>query len=600
MNGAADSALSPDRPWPGMRPYRENDADYFFGRDAEIADLLARTERSLLTLLYARGGLGKTSLVRAGLSPRLIERGYLPVYLRPRALLDAGRDPVAEVISAIEAAAAEGRIEATAKFAVSTLWELFHREAFDLWDATNRIVTPVLMLDQFEEIFQIIDDDASAAPRVKALLDNLAELVENRLPSRLSMGELPADEDHRFDIASKDYRVILSFREDYLPQVRKLRTIFPSVVENHVRLEPLSGQQALAVIERAGQNLVDHDAATMVIRAVGRRAGLLQILLEPAAPEATDSSDSVARLEVDPAVLSVVCFYLNAERQKRAQSKIDVGLVKLKKPEDIFAEYYQMAIVRVPAEARRFIESSLITSGGERVLYPMKAVDTQGPALALAMRTLLDHGILRKEWLAGEQRLEISHDLLLRPIIQAAAESRAAATRRRRRVRILIVALVILAAGAALWRDRYKTLMAELDQRETLNEALLVAYVPLKSGDQDPEELRNEMAKLIMAADEKTEGKLGVAALKNIFDKMKEIESEPSLHPITKRRLREVAVDYVQLKIDRGRFAGNELDALLRELRETIRESCEAGFAFHGDRSVRWLTKYGDAPVQCQ
>lgn len=600
MTEAVDSALSPERPWPGMRPYREGDADYFFGRDAEIEDLLARTERSLLTLLYARGGLGKTSLVRAGLAPRLIKRGYLPVYLRPRALLEGGRDPIAEVIGAIEAAAAEGRIEATARFAVPTLWELFHREAFDLWDANNRLVTPVLMLDQFEEIFQIIDDDASAAPRVKALLDNLAELVENRLPARLSRDELPADEDHRFDIESKDYRVILSFREDYLPQVRKLRTIFPSVVENHVRLEALSGPQALAVIERAGRNVVDHDAATMVVRAVGRRAGLLQMLLEPAGPEAGEPGHSVAGLEVDPAVLSVVCFYLNAERQKRAQSKIDVGLVKLKKPEDIFEDYYRMAISEVPTDARRFIESSLITLGGERVLYPMKAVEAQGPALAGAMRSLLDHGILRKEWLAGEERVEISHDLLLRPILQAAEQSRASAARRRRQLRILMAALVVVAAAAALWRDRHQTLTAELEQREKLNEALLVAYLPLNSGEQDPEALGNEMARLISAADENTQGAAGVAALKDIFGKAKAIEMAPSVHPITKRRLRAVAVDYVQLKIDRGRFARKELDSLLRELSETIGVSCKEGFTLPGDSSVRWLRQYGDAPVECQ
>ena len=64
--------LSQQRPWPGMRPYREQDAAFYFGRGAEIEDLRARTERSLLTLLYARGGLGKTSLLRAGLTPRLV------------------------------------------------------------------------------------------------------------------------------------------------------------------------------------------------------------------------------------------------------------------------------------------------------------------------------------------------------------------------------------------------------------------------------------------------------------------------------------------------------------------------------------------------
>ena len=597
MNTTAEPALSLERPWPGMRPYREQDAAYFFGRDVEVAELLARTERSLLTLLYARAGLGKTSLLRAGLAPRLVERGHLPVYLRPRALLGDGREPIAEVIRAIGDAAARAQIEATATFAAPTLWELFHRESFDLWDASNRLVTTVLVFDQFEEIFQIVDDDPGAAPRVRALLDNLAELVENRLPARLSTAELPADENHRFDIASKDYRVILSFREDYLPQVRKLRTIVPSVIENHVRLEPLTGQQALDVVEKAGHRLIDRDAATMIVRAVGRRAGLVQLVLDPARDEAGAPPGAVASLEVDPAALSVVCYYLNAERQQRAQRTIDSSLIGLKKPEDIFDDYYRRAIARVDAQAPRFIETSLITAGGERVLYPMKAVEAQGPALGGAISTLLEQGILRKEWFAGEHRIEISHDLLLRPILESAEKSRRSAARRKRRARALLALAAVAVLALALWRDQRQTIQAEFESRQRLSEALLVAYVPLATGER-PESEREAMAQLISGADEHAGGADGAEALEKVFDRAEQIAA--TVNPITARRLREVAVDYVQLKIDAGRFSATEMDALLAKVRRTVGSLCQAGFTVGGDRSVEWLAKHGGTPAECR
>lgn len=598
MQDTSDVALSPDRPWPGMRPYREQDAGYFFGRGAEVADLLARTERSLLTLLYGRGGLGKTSLVRAGLAPRLVERGYLPVYLRPRALLDGGRDPIAEVMRAIEAAANAGNVEATGRFAAPTLWELFHRVSFELWDATNRLVTPVLVFDQFEEIFQVIDDDASAAPRVKVLLDNIAELVENRLPVHLSAGELPADDDHRFDIAARDHRVILSFREDYLPQVRKLRTIIPSVIENHVRLEALSGKQALEVVENAGRNLIDHDAAKMLVRGVGRRAGLLQMLLEPDAAVADESGSSVASLEVDPAILSVVCFYLNAERQKRGQSTIDVRLVTLKSPEDIFDDYYRSAVAQISPVAREFIETSLVTTDGERVLYPMRAVELQGPALSGAIKGLLEQGILRKEWFAGEQRLEISHDLLLRPIRSAAEQRNALAAQRKRRRRIGVAATAVAAVIGAVWFYQRQTVEAELEKREEVFEALLVAYVPLTSDPADPERLRNRMAELISAADQEAEGAAGVANLQQLLDWT--VEASGPTHPITARRLRDVAIAYVQLKIDRARFRTGELQPLLLKLRNSVGDSCAQEFTQPGDSLVTWFADKGGLPAQCR
>lgn len=534
----AEVALSAQRPWPGMRPYREQDARYYFGRSAEIEDLLARTEGALLTLLYARGGLGKTSLVRAGLAPRLVERGWLPVYLRPRGLLEGGRDPIAETIRAVQAAAQALRIEATAAFDAPSLWELFHRADFDLWDASNRLVVPVLVFDQFEEIFQIIDDDAAAAPRVRALLQGIAELVENRRPQRLADADAGDAARPRFDVASKDYRVVLSFREDYLPQVRKLRAIVPSVIENHVRLEPLSGPQALQVVEGAGGGLIDREAATLLVKSIGRPAGLLQRLLDADAGLA--AGGEVVEVEVEPAILSVVCCHLNAERLQRGQSTIDVGLVKRKSAADIFDAYYRANIGAVDAAARRFVESKLVTAEGERVLYPMRAVEAQGPALFGAIKQLVDQGILRSEWFAGEQRIEISHDLLLRPIQHALT------ARRQRRALGLAAAVVVgLLGAAAYWvnaeqqrleaevraerEHREAEVQTLLERKQNVVEALLVAYMP--SADRD------EMTELIYDVQQAGgDGEL-VARIQRVFDRAVQRSSRRDLDAETATRL---------------------------------------------------------------
>ena len=55
---------------------------YFHGRDEEAAELARRVQRKLLTVLFGQSGLGKTSLLRAGLVPRLRGEGYCPVYVR--------------------------------------------------------------------------------------------------------------------------------------------------------------------------------------------------------------------------------------------------------------------------------------------------------------------------------------------------------------------------------------------------------------------------------------------------------------------------------------------------------------------------------------
>ncbi len=511
----------------------------------------------------------------------------------------AGRDPIHETIRAVEAAAAAGHIKATAAFDAATLWELFHREDFDLWDADNRLVTPVLVFDQFEEIFQVIDDDAAAAPRVKALLDGIAELVENRLPARLARPEAADGAGPRFDTAAKDYRVILSFREDYLPQVRKLRAIVPSVIENHVRLEPLSGRQALEVVEGAGRELIDRDAATKLVRSVGRRAGLLQLLLDPDAALPDAAGNEVLNLEIDPAILSVVCFHLNSERRRRGQSTIDVGLVAQKTPEDIFDDYYSASVDQVSAAAREFVETSLVTAGGERVLYPMRAVEAQGPALAGAVNQLLEQGILRKEWFAGEQRVEISHDLLLRPIRRAVELRRRSGTLRRRKQRAFVAlgAVVLVAGGAAAWYVMDTRLKSELAQREGVAEALLVAYVPLSQDPDKPEQLKTEMAEKIAAIDSAANAAERIQRLEQLYELAVRVGADADRS--NARRLHDFSIDYVQMKIDGYRFRSEDLAPLVQKLRDGAGRSCAAGVLIPNDRIVVWFGKRGGAPKEC-
>jgi len=72
----------PDSPYPLLGPY-ENPA-VFAGRDAEIEELDRRIRQSQLVLcLHASSGAGKSSLLMAGLAPRLREQGY-PVSVERR------------------------------------------------------------------------------------------------------------------------------------------------------------------------------------------------------------------------------------------------------------------------------------------------------------------------------------------------------------------------------------------------------------------------------------------------------------------------------------------------------------------------------------
>jgi hypothetical protein len=75
--GLRDDFRLPDRPYPGLEPFQESDAAVFFGRDDEIVrvrGMLNRRRRNNakgFILVLGASGCGKSSLVRAGVLPRL-------------------------------------------------------------------------------------------------------------------------------------------------------------------------------------------------------------------------------------------------------------------------------------------------------------------------------------------------------------------------------------------------------------------------------------------------------------------------------------------------------------------------------------------------
>lgn len=61
-------------PYPGLTPFEEKDARYFFGRDREVNEILDRMAARRLLAVIGVSGCGKSSLVRAGVLP-VLRRG---------------------------------------------------------------------------------------------------------------------------------------------------------------------------------------------------------------------------------------------------------------------------------------------------------------------------------------------------------------------------------------------------------------------------------------------------------------------------------------------------------------------------------------------
>src|SRR6187431_1739351 len=66
----------------GLQSYTEAQADLFFGRDAETDTLTTLIQVNTLTIVFGKSGTGKTSLLNAGVFPKLRKSFCLPFRIR--------------------------------------------------------------------------------------------------------------------------------------------------------------------------------------------------------------------------------------------------------------------------------------------------------------------------------------------------------------------------------------------------------------------------------------------------------------------------------------------------------------------------------------
>jgi formylglycine-generating enzyme required for sulfatase activity len=193
----------PEFPYKGLTWFTDADARIFFGREEEIAELYkTKLEDSYkhIVLFYGQSGAGKSSLLHAGLFPRLIQQGWAPTYRR--CYMDGSTAAIVEkYIEELQVAQPE---------------------------------RPLLILDQLEEVFTqpqaLATDEASQLPGLlRRLLD-----------------------------AAPNLRILLSFREDYLsPVTDTLRKGGIPFLEQRLRVMQEAGLQR-AVAGIPGGELKNH------------------------------------------------------------------------------------------------------------------------------------------------------------------------------------------------------------------------------------------------------------------------------------------------------------------------------------------------------
>ncbi len=435
-------AIDEQNPWPGLSAFDESAQRFFNGRRGESAALRRLVMQAPLTVLFGASGLGKTSLVQAGLFP-LLRKDVLPVYVRldPR---DRNAPLIEQVTAALAAEISKQGVDAPERRAGESLWEFLHRTGLEFWNGRNQLLTPLFVFDQFEEVFTLGAGNAAAVGRLRV---DLADLIENRIPDNLDGSNTGLSFDNQ------RYKVLMSFREDFLPKFESWKHDVPSIMRSRLQLLPMSGEQAFEAVNGTAGHLAPEPIARRIVSFVA------------AAGDAEEGTE----LAVEPALLSLVCHGLNERRKEQAKAQFDEALLA-RTGQAIVADFYRNAVSGLPARVQRFIERDLITERGFRKPCDVDDARSVHGVTDTELALLVDRRLLRIEPARGTERVELTHDLLTRVV----REDRDRRRERERLQRRLIAIGTAFAAVALLtvWfyyqaRDQKRQTEAARKQQET-------------------------------------------------------------------------------------------------------------------------------------
>src|SRR5450432_3089493 len=285
----------------GLQSYTEAQSDIFYGRDEEIDRLTNLVKANTLTIVFGKSGTGKTSLLNAGVFPRLRKDYCLPFRIRLEFNEDIP-DLVTQIKNILKSEIDKYGFKAESYPLNETLWEYFHKE--QLWKS----VTPILIFDQFEEIFTLAKKSSRFGnEQLTDFWEELADLIENSIPEKLKEKFLNEKEQIDYSYSNQKIKILFSFREEFLPEFENITSKIPSIKYSRFRLMPMNGNQAYDVITKTWKNNIDPVQANKIVSFFTHE-------------ESKNKSYDV--MEIEPSLLSQVCSYIDKERLSIGGDKI--------------------------------------------------------------------------------------------------------------------------------------------------------------------------------------------------------------------------------------------------------------------------------------
>ncbi len=272
-------------PYKGLAPYDIGDKHNFFGRDQEKQILIGKIFSYRVVLFFAGTGVGKSSLLRAGVMPVLMDKENLDVVY----YADWVQAPLIGLQNAIKTTLVESdKISGRELNGSKKL-----HPSLEVCTAYSSEPL-VIILDQFEELFQYHAGSGELQP----FIDQLGQVINDQ--------NLPVN-------------IVFAMREDFLAELNIFKGKSPGLFDNYYRLEQLRTEQARTAIEKplAGTDFsYEKGLVDVLLGDLGKRGRRIQTVL-PGVLGATEQNGFI-----EPPYLQIVCNELWWAEQGNPQRQI--------------------------------------------------------------------------------------------------------------------------------------------------------------------------------------------------------------------------------------------------------------------------------------
>jgi WD40 repeat protein len=459
----------PARPYRSLAPFRFADASILVARDREVERLVRLITMYRGVLLYGESGTGKSSVVSAGVLPRMTEEGFWPHRVRvqpvPGQELALDRitcsDGETDVFlpSAFEGAASDGRLVLSA-------------DAFA--DAARNATEKgsiLLVFDQFEYLVTLF-------PRGRAFNETQAGILN-------AIVGLLRDQTLRV-------KLLFVFREDYLASLNPLLEAQPELAGQSLRLMAPPRDRAEQIIRAPFERFPGHYPH--------------ELSHELAQRIADDLAQHGERNDLGLSELQIVCTRLwNAPDAE--------ALLRERKVAGLLEDHLDEALKLLPSNLQDAAVSVLvhmITSSGTRNVVSsqdlVQRAHTDQPHLAPELleaaieRLDTESGLIRRERRYDVELCELTSEFLIPRIRKRREELRRAHERRRERRRLLILSAIVIAVAAVAAVVAVLAVHARNERNLARDQKAEATYLGLASGAQALVPTRPDVSALLALA----------------------------------------------------------------------------------------------------